>query len=158
IHTVDELDKLMAELGSTNVGGATVDNSYIFVPILRGEVVSGVMSVGKQAAHAFSESDVSLLSTLGNAMSVALENARLFDETQRLLKETEQRNAELAIINSIQQGLAAELHFQAVVNLVGDKLREVFATPDLVITWYDEKENLGHYLYTYEHGRRLDIK
>ena len=36
-----------------------------------------------------------LLETLANSMSVALENARLFDETKRLLKETEQRNAEL---------------------------------------------------------------
>ena len=39
-------------------------------------------------------------------MGAALENARLFDETQRLLQETEQRNAELAVINSIQQGIA----------------------------------------------------
>ena len=45
-------------------------------------------------------------------MGVALENARLFDETQRLLKETEQRAAELAIINSVQQALAAELDMQ----------------------------------------------
>ncbi len=73
--------------------------------------------------HAFSESDVRLLQTLANSMSVALENARLFDETQRLLKETEQRNAELAVINSIQQGMAAELNFQAIVDLVGEKLR-----------------------------------
>jgi hypothetical protein len=29
---------------------------------------------------------------LANSMSVALESARLFDETQRLLKETEERN------------------------------------------------------------------
>ena len=61
-------------------------------------------------------------------MGVALENARLFDETQRLLKETEQRAAELAVINSIQEGMAAELDFQAIVDLVGDKLREVFHT------------------------------
>ncbi len=47
-------------------------------------------------------------------MGVALENARLFDETQRLLKETEQRAAELAIINSVQEGLAAKLDFQAI--------------------------------------------
>ena len=57
-------------------------------------------------------------------MSIALENARLFDETQRLLKETEQRAAELAVINSIQEGMAAELDFQAIVDLVGDKLRD----------------------------------
>ena len=38
--------------------------------------------------HAFSESDVRLLQTLANSMSVALENARLFDETQRRTRET----------------------------------------------------------------------
>ena len=58
--------------------------------------------------NAFSESDVRLLETLANAMSVALENARLFDETQRLLKITEDRAAELAIINSVQEGLAVQ--------------------------------------------------
>ena len=55
-------------------------------------------------------------------MGAALENARLFDETQRLFKESEQRAAELAIINSVQQGLAAELDFQAIIDLVGDKI------------------------------------
>ena len=68
-------------------------------------------------------------------MGVAIENARLFEAEQ-------QRVAELQIINSIQQGLAAELDFQAIVDLVGDKLREVFNTPDLGINWYDEKTNL----------------
>ena len=66
-----------------------------------------------------------LLETVASRMGVALENARLFDETQRLLKETEQRAAEMAVINSIQQGIAGELDFQAIVDLVGDKLREV---------------------------------
>ena len=59
-------------------------------------------------------------------MSVALENARLFDETQRLLKETEQRAAELAIINSVQEALAAELNIQGIYDTVGDKIREIF--------------------------------
>ena len=56
--------------------------------------------------NAFSDSDVTFLKPLANSMSVALENATLFDETNRLLKETEQRNAELAVINSVQEGLA----------------------------------------------------
>ncbi len=76
--------------------------------------------------HAFSESDVRLLQTLANSMSVALENARLFDETQRLLKETEQRNAELAIINSVQAALAAKLDIQGIYDSVGDKIRDIF--------------------------------
>ena len=85
------------------------------------------------------------------------ESARLFDETQRLLKETEQRAAELAVINSIQQGMAAELNFQAIVDLVGDKLREVLKTDDIGIRWHDPKTYQVHYLYEYEHGVRLEI-
>ena len=77
------------------------------------------------------------------ALGAALENARLFDETQRLLKETEQRNAELAVINGIQHGSRAALDFQAIVDLVGDKLREVFATGDLCICWCDEATEHG---------------
>ena len=61
------------------------------------------------------------------------------------------------MINSIQEGMAAELNFQAIVDLVGDKLREVFHTGEIGIRWYDAKANLLHYLYEYEHGVRLDL-
>ena len=88
---------------------------------------------------------------------MALENARLFDETQRLLKETEQRNAELAIINGIQQGIAGSLDFQDIVQLVGDKLRELFAAGNLGIFWLDEPAGLMHFLYAVEHGKRLQL-
>ena len=73
-------------------------------------------------------------------MSVALENARLFDETNRLLKETEQRTAELAVINSVQEGLAKELDMQGIYELVGDRLCELFPdTQTLVIRTFDHE-------------------
>src|SRR5213076_1172554 len=81
--------------------------------------------------NTYGEAEVRLLSTVAASMGVALENARLFDETQRLFKESEQRAAELAIINSVQQGLAAELDFQAIIDLVGDKIAEIFHAGDM---------------------------
>ena len=81
------------------------EKSVVFVPLVAGDQARGLINLASmEQEHAFSDSDVRLLQTLANSMSVALENARLFDETQRLLKETEQRDAELAIINSVQQG------------------------------------------------------
>ena len=80
----------------------------MMVPLVSGNQARGLIDiVDMENEHAFSDSDVRLLQTLANSMSVALENARLFNETQRLLKETEQRAAELAIINSVQNGLAS---------------------------------------------------
>src|SRR5204862_4315520 len=123
-----------AAQGIKTVAGTDQSHSTVAVPILGSDRVLGFIAMEDyERENAFREAEVRLPTTVAASMGVALENARLFDETQRLLKETEQRAAELAIINSIQQGLAAELDFQAIVNLVGDKLREVFATPDLGI-------------------------
>src|SRR5205807_10563230 len=126
------------------------------LPILGSDRVLGsIMLENFDRENAFGEAEIRLLTTVAASMGVALENARLFDETQRLLKETEQRAAELAVINRIQEGMAAELDFQAIIDLVGDKLREVFNTGDIGIRWYDAQANLNHYLYEYEHGVRL---
>ena len=131
----------MAEIGSTNLPGTQMEKSFIAVPIIAGDRVLGLVGIGNyDREHAFSDSDVRLLQTVVSAMSVALENARLFDETQRLLKETEQRAAELAVINSIQEGVAAELDFQTIVDLVGDKLRDVLKTGEIGIRWFDYED------------------
>src|SRR5439155_11724827 len=108
--------------------------------------------------HAFDPSDTRLLETIASGMSIAIENARLFDETQRLLKETEQRNAELAIINSVQAALAAELNMQGIYDAVGDKIREIFNQADLGIRIYDPLTKLIHYPYVYERGQRVAIE
>src|SRR5450756_3098137 len=70
-------------------------------------------------------------------MSVALENARLFDETQRLLKETEKRATELRIINSVQEGLAQKPDTASIYDLVGNKIRELYPQADLFIGKYE---------------------
>ena len=73
----------------------------------------------------------------------------------KLALQLEERRAELAVINSIQQAIGAALDFQAIVDVVGDKLREVFATGDLSIRWWDEASQRVQSLYSYEHGVRL---
>ncbi len=145
-------------LGTRDIGDDSDDSvgkSYLGVPILKGDVAFGVIALYSGEENAFTVGEMRLLQTLANSMSVALENARLFDETQRLLKETEQRAAELAVINRIQEGMAAELNFQAIIDLVGDALREVLKCENLGITWHDATTNLIHYMYAYERGLRL---
>ena len=118
------------------------------VPIVVGDRRVGSISMeNHEREYAFGESEVRLLSTIASSMGVALQSARLFDETQRLLKETEQRNAELAVINSIQQGIAGSLDFQGIVEFVGDKLREVLKSEDVAIDWLDHDTRTFKTLY-----------
>src|SRR5207253_1695794 len=69
----------------------------------------------------------------------------------------EQRNAELAIINSVQQGLAAQLDIHTIYELVGDKIRDIFDAQVVVIVVFDAVAELAHYVYAFEQGERLSI-
>jgi GAF domain-containing protein len=146
-------------IGVPVLPGTDRRRSMLILPMLAGERIVGAVHLeNHERDHAFGAAEQRLLETITSSMSVALENARLFAETQRLLKETEERNAELAVINSIQQGLVAQLDLQAIVDLVGDELRKVFRTGDLQISWFDESSHIATPAYFYEHGvRRHDI-
>ena len=106
--------------------------SWLGVPIMASDRVLGVVVLGDYRAHAFNENHVRLLQTLSANMGVAIENARLFQAEQ-------QRVAELAIINSVQAALAAELNIQGIYDTVGDKIREIFHNRDLGIRIYEPK-------------------
>jgi GAF domain-containing protein/CheY-like chemotaxis protein len=135
-----------------------LNESTLFVPIFRDGKAIGATSVQSYKQSAYDQSDLRLLTTLTNSMSVALENARLFDETQRLLKETEEHNAELAIINSVQEGLVAKMDIQGIYDLVGDKIREIFDAQVVLISIFDDKSEVSYLPYVVEKGQRLAIE
>ncbi len=154
----EKIAEATARYGGYTVEGTAIEKAVAIVPLLTPEQVLGLIYiVDLEREHAFSESDIRLLETLANAMTVGLENARLFDETQRLFKETKQSAAEMAIINRIQQGIAGSLDFQSIVNLVGDQLREVLQADNIGIRWLDHERQTGHYLYEVEHGIHINI-
>jgi GAF domain-containing protein len=147
----DHAERAVKKYGSVPLPGVIRGRSLVFVPLVSGRQCRGVIQLcDVKREHAFSEADVRLLEAIAASTAVALENARLF-------KETEQRNAELALINRIQQGVSAKLDFQAIVELVGDKLREVFAIDNLSIRTYDPATDILSFPYVVERGVRVTL-
>ena len=147
------------EHSGEQVVAGDMPESFMGVPIVHNQKVTGVITVQDlDRQNLYSDNDVRLLLTLASNMGVALENARLFEETKRLLNETQQRNVELSILNTIQEGLVMEMDFEAIINLVGDKFREALGFQDLGIRIYDKEKNILHFPYEYEHGERLNIE
>jgi GAF domain-containing protein/DNA-binding response OmpR family regulator len=136
--------------------------SCLIAPLIAGRELIGYLYADIDgAAGRFHDADRDLLAMLASQASVALVNIRLREGLERTVAERTaelaQRAGELTLINSIQQGMAARLEFQAIINLVGDKLREVFATGDLNIVWWDDQTNLIQALYRYEHDVPLPL-
>ena len=67
----------------------------------------------------------------------------------------EQRNAELAIINSVQQGLATQLILDAIYELVAGKLQQVFPDAQTVLfEYFDLHARTLTIRYYLEKGKR----
>ena len=140
------------KVGSEGVGSSEQPKSLLFVPLLSGDRAAGVISLqNMDREYAFDEADQRLLTTLAGSLSVALENARLVHETR-------QRNAELALINSVQSALAGELEMQAIYDVVGDRIQEIFDAQGTSITILDETTGFVSYPYLLERGERLSAE
>ena len=92
----EEINDLLRSQGMEVVPGTEVPKTWLGVPWLVGKEVRGIVSLQNlDKENAFSTSDINLLTTLTNSMSQSLDNARLFNETQRLLERME-REMDLA--------------------------------------------------------------
>ncbi len=68
--------------------------SEIALPLLIGDKIIGALDVQSTEPNAFNEDDIKILSLLSDQISVAIENARLFDETKQALAQIREIYAE----------------------------------------------------------------
>ena len=111
-------------------------------------------NLSNPAAHAHPQAMPSRSSSRSKSAARSPAAAQIEDPQQQQLSEATaalaQRNAELALISRIQQGIAKKLGFQAIVDLVGDTLVEVFKSEDLSIRWWDDAADTIEILYCVE--------
>src|SRR4029453_6169130 len=98
----------------------------------------------------YSEQDKELLAYIGQHVGAALARARAIEETR-------QRNAELALINSVQEALAGELELEAIYDVVGDRIGDVFGAQVGNITVHAEAGGLPEFRYAIEGGVGQEI-
>ncbi len=83
--------------------------SILGVPLLSGAKVIGVLFVGDRYIRTYNAWEMSILSTLAAHASVAIENARLFEQTQKALRQVSEANTRLEKQTADIQ-IAAEAH------------------------------------------------
>ena len=105
------------EVGVEIVG--TPAKSYLGVPILVAGRAIGVISVqNTQQAGRFGESDTRLVSTIAANVGAAIQNARLYRETQR-------RASEMAALADLGREVGGMLELDAVLNRITERAREL---------------------------------
>ena len=149
LATPEVYDELLARGEVEPVGEAGVD--WLGVPLRSEGRTLGVIVVQTytEDVQRLTEQDKELLIFVAQHVASALDRARLLDETRR-------RAAELAIVNSIGQALAAHLDLEALIELVGERLVETFGADIVYVALLDPITGLIEFPYYVEDGDRTD--
>jgi PAS domain S-box-containing protein len=99
--------------------------AMVGVPIRWGDESLGVLAVLSDEAGIFTPRDSELLTLLATQAAIALQNARLFDESRR-------RNRELALLNRVIAASAASQEFELILDMVCRELARALDLPQAV--------------------------
>jgi GAF domain-containing protein len=93
--------------------------SELAAPILHGGEVIGVLDIRNLERGAFSQEDVKAMETLADQLSVAIDNARLYEETHRRVAELSAlQDTNLRVVSSLDTTLVLESVARNVLELV----------------------------------------
>jgi K+-sensing histidine kinase KdpD/DNA-binding response OmpR family regulator len=105
--------------------------SEVALPLRVGERVIGVLDVQSKRESAFGDEDTVVLQTLADQIAVGIQNARLFQETQRALDE----------VQALQRYYVAQEWGRASVQRSGFQAEyRTLGTPSLAGTWTPEMD------------------
>ncbi|MFQ5593516.1 MAG: HAMP domain-containing protein [Anaerolineae bacterium] len=106
--------------GTCTILAAPFRVDHLAAPLRVGDRVTGALCVGSSQAGAFSTDEVSLLTRLANSAAVALENARLYEQAERVATLEE------------RQRIAADMHdgVAQTLSYLGFKTEEVAGLVD----------------------------
>ena len=133
--------------------------SQLTVPILRSalkfgeagrseEQVIGVVNVESPEPNSFDEDDLAFLQRLANHAAIAIENARLY-------RETERRAEDMALLYDISLTVSSHLALEDVLEAVYQQIQDVWDPPVFFIALYDKVDDALDFSIYVDRGNRL---
>jgi len=86
-------------------------NAFLSVPIIRQEEVIGVLNVHHQKTHRHPEGELVLMSTIGQQVGSAIDNARLYDEMKT-------KAMQLDTLSRVSQTITSGRYLEEILNLI----------------------------------------
>ncbi len=126
----------LAPYGDRVPEGTTV-GGVLLIPILStGQALGAIVLIGQRKPE-FSETEFRLLGSIGLEVGTAIQNARLFSQTQALLAEAERHGARAEALAEIGRSVTATLDLDRVLDLVVERVSEAMSADAVSILRLD---------------------
>ncbi|HFD40311.1 MAG TPA: GAF domain-containing protein, partial [Anaerolineae bacterium] len=122
--------------------------SQMAVPIHREGQVIGVINLESPDLAAFDQDDLDFVQRLADHAAIALENARLHQESKR-------RAEDMALLYDISLTINSHLEIREVLDALYERIRDVWDPPVFFIALYDPEEDALDFPIYVDRGERL---
>lgn len=106
----------------------------MLAPIRSRDEIHGIILVASAQRHAYTESDLKLLTAVAMQAGIAIENARLYEDAQRQADEA-------AALYDLSQHVNATLHLDRVLHFVADSVLNLLKVDKFALMLYDRRED-----------------
>ncbi len=108
--------------------------AWASVPLMAKDRVLGTLDILTQKEYTFTPQDVQLLGSIGSQLGVAIEHARLYEETQRRVQE-------LAFLNEAGRTMTSSLDLEQILTTVMEETARVLKTEAGSVLLLDEESD-----------------
>jgi PAS domain S-box-containing protein len=116
-----------------------------------GEDWSHLQVLDENPEHAWSEDDRALVRQVVDQLTLALQNADLFQQTQR-------QNSELAVLNEMAREIAVQLNVEQIAETVYRHTARLMDTRNFFVALTDEAHGELRFPVLYDEGERLQVQ
>lgn len=122
--------------------------SWLGIPLLAKSELTGVLALEKKEANFYTPEQIQAVTTFASQAAVALENARLFEESVRRTAELDQRARRLSLLNELSSELGGSLDVDHIIRLVSLRLLTALSVDRVSVMLLGEQT--GQYYWAFE--------
>jgi len=122
IHNGNSLARIFQVAADGQMGSTFKDiYSWMGVPLVFKDVTQGMLTLVHTQPDHFSDQHADIVMTIANHAAVAIENARLYQETEQKVEESQ-------TLFSVQQAITSKLELDEVLQMIADEARRLTST------------------------------
>ncbi|MBI3764193.1 MAG: GAF domain-containing protein [Chloroflexi bacterium] len=134
----------------TKIETAHYARSWAGAPIIVEGQAAAFFSLNKMEAGYYQAEHAERLAAFAGQAALALQNARLF-------KQTERRAAQLSVLNEIGQTVSALLDIDSMLEVIYQQVQRTLPLDSFHVCLYDEATDVTSYPLIYDSGLRYDV-
>lgn len=112
--------------------------TWLAAPLVSQDRIIGALALDKTEVNAYSSTATQILLSFANQAAVALENARLFEDSAQRSREVDERSQRLALLNRFSAALSGTLKLERIFDITLEEVKRALNVGSAAVIQFED--------------------